>query len=76
MIGHQALRPQLDARCTSLLGQQIAIDLAVPVLEKYLLPPVPARREIGLHAVEELIDMLRAEHIEESLLVSGIPTIW
>ncbi len=42
MIGHQTVRPYLDSRFTRLLGEQIAINLVVPVLEKYSLPPVPA----------------------------------
>jgi hypothetical protein len=42
MIGHQTVRPYLDSRFTSLLGQQIAIDLVVPVLENYRLSPVSA----------------------------------
>ncbi len=42
MVGHQTVRPYLDSCSTSLLGEQIAIDVVVPVLEKYSLPPVPA----------------------------------
>jgi hypothetical protein len=53
MIGHQTVRPYLDSCFTSLLGQQIAINVVVPVLEKYRLPPVPAlghvMRKAGNH---------------------------
>jgi hypothetical protein len=43
----------LDSCFTSLLGEQIAINVVVPVLEKYSLPPVPAlghvMRKAGNH---------------------------
>ena len=41
-VGHQTVRPYLDSGFTSLLGEQIAINVVVPVLEKYSLPPAPA----------------------------------
>jgi hypothetical protein len=47
------VRPDLDSRFTSLLGQQVAIDLVVPILEKYGFPPVSAlgyvMRKAGNH---------------------------
>jgi hypothetical protein len=53
MVGHQTVRPYLDSCSTSLLGEQIAINVVVPVLEKYSLPPVPAlgkvMRKAGNH---------------------------
>jgi hypothetical protein len=53
MVGHQTVRPYLDSRFTSLLGEQIAINVVVPVLEEYRLPPVPAlghvMRKAGNH---------------------------
>jgi hypothetical protein len=53
MIGHQTVRPYLDSCFTSLLGEQIAINVVVPVIEKYSLPPVPAlghvMRKAGNH---------------------------
>ena len=53
MVWHQTVRPYLDSCSTSLLGEQIAINVVVPVLEKYRLPPVPAlghvMRKAGNH---------------------------
>jgi hypothetical protein len=57
MIGHQTVRPYTDSRFTSLLGEQIAINVVVPVLEKYRFPPVPAlghvMRKAGNHHAGE-----------------------
>jgi len=53
MVRHQTARPYLDSSFTSLLGEQIALNVVVPVLEKYRLPPVPAlghvMRKAGNH---------------------------
>src|SRR5258708_9101970 len=52
-MGHQTVRPCRDSCFTSLLGEQIAINVVIPVLEKYRLPPVPAlghvMRKAGNH---------------------------
>jgi hypothetical protein len=53
MVGHQTVRPYLDSCFTSLLGEQIVINVVVPVLEKYSLPLAPAlghmMRKAGNH---------------------------
>ena len=42
MVGHEAIGPDLHAGLARLLGQQIAIDLMIAVLEEDRLPPVAA----------------------------------
>ena len=46
MIGHETVRPNLDPRLARLLGQQIAIDLVVAVLEEDRLSSIPALRHV------------------------------
>ena len=40
VIGHEAPGPDLDARPLRLFGQQVAIDLLIPVLEEDRLTPI------------------------------------
>jgi hypothetical protein len=46
MIGHQTVHPNLDPCLARLLGQQIAIDLVVAVLEEDGLSSIPALRHV------------------------------
>jgi hypothetical protein len=42
MVGHQAVGPDLDAALAGLFGQQVAVDLLIPILEEDRLAPVAA----------------------------------
>ena len=46
MIWHEAVRPNLDPRLVRLLGQKVAIDLVVAVLEEDRLSSIPALRHV------------------------------
>jgi hypothetical protein len=46
MIGHETVRPHLDAGLARLLSQQISIDLVVAVLKKARLPTIPTLRNV------------------------------
>ena len=46
VVGHQAIGPYFHARLAGLLGQEIAIDLVVPVLEEDRFTPVPTLGDV------------------------------
>lgn len=46
MVGHEAIRPDLNASFEALLGQQIAIEFVIAILEKDRLAPIPALRDM------------------------------
>jgi hypothetical protein len=42
VVGHQAIGPDLAARATRRLGEEVAVERVVAVLEKGLLPAIAA----------------------------------
>ncbi len=46
VIGHQTVRPDLDASFPGLLGKEAAIDLLVAVFEEDRLPAIAALRHV------------------------------
>src|ERR1700733_8969957 len=69
VVGHEAIRPDLDGSFRRLIGEEIAIDLLIALLEKNGLAPVAPLRDVMRKAGNHNSGTPR--HLEASALTAS-----